>query len=61
MFHPMIKEIKKFIHENDIGEIINIQCQVGQWLPDWHPYEDYTKAYYARKDLGGGVFLIADS
>ena len=26
-------------------------------MPDWHPYEDYTKAYYARKDLGGGVAL----
>jgi len=37
--------------------VINIQCQVGQWLPDWHPYEDYKKAYYARKDLGGGVAL----
>jgi len=57
MFHSMIKEVRKFINENDIGEIINIQCQVGQWLPDWHPYEDYTKAYYARKDLGGGVAL----
>ena len=57
MFHPIIKEIRKFINENDIGKIINIQCQVGQWLPDWHPYEDYTKAYYARKDLGGGVAL----
>ncbi len=57
MFHPIIKEIRKFIYENDIGKIINIQCQVGQWLPDWHPYEDYTNAYYARKDLGGGVAL----
>jgi spore coat polysaccharide biosynthesis protein SpsF len=57
MFHPIIKEIKKFINENDIGQIINIQCQVGQWLPDWHPYEDFTEAYYARKDLGGGVAL----
>jgi len=57
MFHPVIKKIIEFINENDIGEIINIQCQVGQWLPDWHPYEDYTKAYYARKDLGGGVSL----
>ena len=57
MFHPMIKKIREFINENDIGEIINIQCQVGQWLPDWHPYEDYTKAYYARNDLGGGVAL----
>jgi spore coat polysaccharide biosynthesis protein SpsF len=57
MFHPIIKAIRKFINENDIGKIINIQCQVGQWLPDWHPYEDYTNAYYARKDLGGGVSL----
>ena len=57
MFHPIVKNIMKFYDENDIGEIINIQCQVGQWLPDWHPYEDYKNAYYARKDLGGGVAL----
>ena len=55
MFHPAIKGILSFINESDMGEILNLQCQVGQWLPDWHPYEDYKKAYYARKDLGGGV------
>ena len=57
MFHPIVKKIIDFYNENDVGEIINIQCQVGQWLPDWHPYEDFTKAYYARKDLGGGATL----
>jgi spore coat polysaccharide biosynthesis protein SpsF len=57
MFHPIVKNIIKFLEENDVGNIINIQCQVGQWLPDWHPYEDYNDAYYARKDLGGGVAL----
>jgi len=57
MFHPIVKNIIKFSDENDVGEIVNIQAQVGQWLPDWHPYEDYKKAYYARKDLGGGVAL----
>jgi len=57
MFHPIIKKIIKFYEENNVGEIINIQCQVGQWLPDWHPDEDYKKAYFARKGLGGGVAL----
>jgi spore coat polysaccharide biosynthesis protein SpsF len=57
MFHPIIRKIIDFYNENDVGETINFQCQVGQWLPDWHPYEDFTKAYYARKDLGGGVAL----
>lgn len=57
IFHPIVKAIKRFSNENDVGSILNIQCQVGQWLPDWHPYEDYTKAYYANKELGGGVAL----
>ena len=57
VFHPIIKNIIKFHDENGVGEIINIQCQVGQWLPDWHTYEDYKKAYFARKDLGGGAAL----
>ena len=57
MFHPIVKNIINFSDNNDVGEIVNIQCQVGQWLPDWHPYEDYKKAYYARKDLGGGSAL----
>jgi spore coat polysaccharide biosynthesis protein SpsF len=57
MFHPSIDKIIKFHDNNDVGSIINIQCQAGQWLPDWHPYEDYKNAYYARKDLGGGVSL----
>jgi predicted dehydrogenase/spore coat polysaccharide biosynthesis protein SpsF (cytidylyltransferase family) len=57
MFHPIVKSIKQYIDVNDLGNILNIQCQFGQWLPDWHPYEDFQKAYYARKDLGGGVAL----
>ena len=57
MFHPIIKNIKEFINKNELGKILNIQCQVGQWLPDWHPYEDYKESYFAKKDLGGGVAL----
>jgi len=57
MFHPITKTIKNFTDKNELGNILNIQCQFGQWLPDWHPYEDFKQAYYARKDLGGGVAL----
>ena len=57
MFHPIISNIKEFINSNNVGNIINIQCQVGHWLPDWHPYENYKKSYFAKKKLGGGVAL----
>ena len=57
MFHPMISSIFDFIDSNDIGKILNIQCQVGHWLPDWHPYENYKNAYSSKKNLGGGAAL----
>ena len=29
----------------------------GEYLPAWHPWEDYRQGYAARADLGGGVVL----
>lgn len=57
MFHPIIQKIKEYISSNDLGKLLNIQCQVGHWLPDWHPYENYKESYSAKKELGGGVSL----
>ena len=56
-FHPIVRELLKLLEGEKLGKPLVLQCQVGQWLPDWHPYEDYHKAYYARRDLGGGVAL----
>ena len=55
--HPIVKKIKDEMGKGRLGRPLVFQCQVGQWLADWHPYEDYTKAYYAKKSLGGGVTL----
>lgn len=57
MFHPIVLNIKKFIDSTDLGKIINIQSQVGHWLPNWHPYENYKESYTAKKELGGGAAL----
>jgi predicted dehydrogenase len=29
----------------------------GEYLPDWHPWEDYRQSYAALKSLGGGATL----
>ena len=34
-----------------------LQVHFGEYLPAWHPWEDYRKGYAARADLGGGVVL----
>ena len=56
-FHPCIKKIRELILKKKIGNIISVKVENGSYLPDWHPEEDYSSSYAARKTLGGGVVL----
>jgi predicted dehydrogenase len=47
-----IKMIKKFIDEEKIGKILAFQYHMGQYLPDWHPWEDYREVYFSKKETG---------
>jgi predicted dehydrogenase len=58
-FHPSLQRIKKLLDGERIGKIICARVQVGQYLPDWHPWEDYRKSYSAQRALGGGIILDA--
>lgn len=56
-FHPHIKKIRKIIDNNLYGNLISINSKWGEYLPDWHPWENYKDSYAAKKELGGGVSL----
>jgi predicted dehydrogenase len=56
-FDPGLCRVKKLLEEESIGQVIGIQAQVGQYLPDWHPGEDYREGVSARAEKGGGVIL----
>jgi predicted dehydrogenase len=56
-FHPAFQKMKDLLADGVIGTVTGAQVLSGQWLPDWHPWEDYRNGYSARKDLGGGVVL----
>lgn len=56
-FHPLLRRVRMLLQENQIGDLISARATYGEYLPDWHPYEDYRKSYAARRDLGGGVLL----
>lgn len=56
-FHPCIKKIKELLDNKKIGNILSTISIWGEYLPDWHPWEDYTTSYAARKKLGGGPAL----
>jgi predicted dehydrogenase len=56
-FHPTLRQIREWIAVGEIGDVVSIRAHWGEYLPDWHPGEDYRQSYSARRDLGGGVIL----
>jgi predicted dehydrogenase len=56
-FHPAFVLMKRLIADGAIGRPTGGQVIAGQWLPDWHPYEDYRQMYAARRSLGGGAIF----
>jgi predicted dehydrogenase len=56
-FHPGLARLKALLDTNAIGRIVSARAEAGEFLPDWHPWEDYRNGYAARRDLGGGAVL----
>jgi len=56
-YHPGLRQIKELLTEKKIGEPLSVRAHWGEYLPDWHPWENYRDGYSARADLGGGVIL----
>jgi len=56
-FHPGLIAVKRLLEDEAVGRPISVRAHWGEYLPDWHPWEDYRLSYSARADLGGGVVL----
>lgn len=54
-FHPQLQRVKALLEDGAIGTLLSGHAHWGEYLPDWHPWEDYRQGYAARADLGGGV------
>jgi len=56
-FHPLLVKLRDEIRTGRIGEVIATRAEWGEYLPQWHPWEDHRSSYSARQDLGGGAVL----
>ncbi len=56
-YHPGLLQIKDWIKQSVIGDVYFVRAHWGEYLPDWHPWEDFQESYSAKRDLGGGVLL----
>ncbi len=56
-YHPGLRCIRDLLAAGEIGRPLSVRAHWGEYLPGWHPWEDYRQGYSARLDLGGGVVL----
>lgn len=56
-FQKGIRMVKDVIVRGGIGRVLAARAEFGQYLPDWRPWQDYSKSYTAKSNLGGGIIL----
>ena len=56
-FHPALRALSGIVKSGVLGRLLAVRATVGEYLPGWHPYEDYRNMYASRSALGGGVVL----
>ena len=54
-FHPGLIKVKETLDSGRLGRLVAAHIVNGEYVPDWHPYEDYRETYPVRNDLGGGI------
>ena len=57
-FHPAIKDIRNIVKSMKYGRITNFSYHSGQYLPDWHPWENVKDFYVSKKETGGAREIV---
>lgn len=58
IFHPVIKEIKNIVQSEMYGKVCNFSYHSGQYLPDWHPWENVKEFYVGNRITGGAREIV---
>jgi predicted dehydrogenase len=56
-FHPGFLRASEILAQGLLGRPLFAEAVVGEYLPGFHPHEDYRRMYASRRELGGGVTL----
>jgi predicted dehydrogenase len=56
-FHPCFCKAAQLIAKGAVGRPLSARAHYGDYLPGWHPWEDYRTSYSVRPEMGGGAVL----
>jgi predicted dehydrogenase len=58
-FHPAIRIIRDTVRSGKYGNVVNFSYHLGQYLPDWHPWEKVGDSYTGKKETSGAREMVA--
>lgn len=58
IFHPVIKKINEIVKSGKYGKVSNFSYHSGQYLPDWHPWENVNDFYVSNRLTGGAREIV---
>jgi predicted dehydrogenase len=56
-FKRSLMKLREMLAAGTIGTVLSVRAEVGQYLPNWRPEQDYRTSVSARAELGGGALL----
>jgi predicted dehydrogenase len=56
-FWPPLQRVKRLLDAGAVGDVLGVRIEFSEYLPDWHPWEDYRRWFMASAEQGGGALL----
>ena len=57
-YFPGPRKVAELIRSGAIGRPLNVNYQTGQYLPDWHPWEQIEEFYVSARATGAGREIV---
>jgi predicted dehydrogenase len=57
-YYPGPIAIREVISAGKIGKPLSLNYVTGQFLPDWHPWEDIRDFYVSKRETGGAREIV---
>ena len=57
---PRVATLKRILDDGRVGSPLTGTVELGEWLPNWHPYEPYQDYYPSWRRMGGGLDAVCD-
>ncbi|MCB9025430.1 MAG: Gfo/Idh/MocA family oxidoreductase [Bdellovibrionaceae bacterium] len=57
-FDPIVVKAKEVLESEALGKLIFASHHFGQYLPNWHPYENIKDFYVSKKETGAAREIV---